>query len=29
VYDLNPLAAGSVGIRGSATPFDNFTATSP
>jgi hypothetical protein len=26
VIDFNPLAAGSVGIRGSATTFDNFTA---
>jgi hypothetical protein len=26
VTDFNPLAAGSVGIRGSATTFDNFTS---
>jgi hypothetical protein len=29
VTDLNPLAAGSVGIRGSASTFANFTAASP
>lgn len=27
VTDFNPLAAGMVGIRGSATTFDNFTAS--